>query len=118
MSEIEESVKFGGVPVYRVALVRESGIGEPHSTPVRKSSEAAKVLRPLFDKLDREHFVVLLMLSTSQSESMSYRSAASPPRSSILEKPSRRPSLRTRQPSSSLTTIRATPLSRVVRMSN
>jgi DNA repair protein RadC len=61
MSEIEESVKFGGVPVYRVALVREFLIGDSHSTPVRKSSEAAKVLRPLFEKLDREQFVVLLL---------------------------------------------------------
>ncbi len=61
MSEIEESVKFGGVPVYRVALVRESGIGEPPTTPVRKSSETAKVLRPLSEKLDREQFVVLLL---------------------------------------------------------
>jgi DNA repair protein RadC len=61
MSEMEESVKFGGVAVYRVALVRESVIGESHSTPVRKSSEAAKVLRPLFENLDREQFVVLLL---------------------------------------------------------
>ena len=61
MSEMEESVKFGGVPVYRVALVCESGIGEPPTTPVRKSSEAAEVLRPLFEKLDREQFVVLLL---------------------------------------------------------
>jgi DNA repair protein RadC len=61
MSEIQESVKFGGVPVYRVALIRESGIGESVSPPVRKSSEAAKVLRPLFEKLDREQFVVLLL---------------------------------------------------------
>ena len=61
MSEIQESVKCGGVPIYRVALVRESGICEPPSTPVRKSSEAAKILRPLFEKLDREQFVVLLL---------------------------------------------------------
>jgi DNA repair protein RadC len=61
MSEIEKPVKCGGVHVYRVALVRESGIGEPPSTPVRKSSEAAKILRPLFEKLDREQFVVLLL---------------------------------------------------------
>jgi DNA repair protein RadC len=61
MSEIEESVKCGGVPLYRVALVRESRIGESPTTPVRKSSEAAKILRPLFAKLDREQFVVLLL---------------------------------------------------------
>jgi len=61
MSEIPQSEKLGGVPVYRVALVRDSAIGEPPTTPVRKSSEAAKVLRPLFEKLDREQFVVLLL---------------------------------------------------------
>jgi DNA repair protein RadC len=61
MSDNEESLQSGVVPVYRVALVRESGIGEPPTVPVRKSSEAAKVLRPLFAKLDREQFVVLLL---------------------------------------------------------
>jgi DNA repair protein RadC len=61
MSENEESPPSGVVPVYRVALVRETRIGEPPTTPVRKSSEAAKVLRPLFEKLDREQFVVLLL---------------------------------------------------------
>jgi DNA repair protein RadC len=61
MSDNEESQQSGVVPVYRVTLVREAGIGEPPTTPVRKSTEAAKVLRPLFEKLDREQFVVLLL---------------------------------------------------------
>jgi len=61
MSDNEESLQSGVVPVYRVAVVRESGICEPPTVSVRKSSEAAKVLRPLFAKLDREQFVVLLL---------------------------------------------------------
>ena len=61
MSDIDESMKSSGVPVYRVVLVRESTTPEPPSTPVRKSSEAAKAVRPLFEKIDREQFVVLLL---------------------------------------------------------
>jgi DNA repair protein RadC len=61
MSENEDSLKSGVVPVYRIALVRESQIVEPASTPVRKASEAAKVLRQLLANLDREHFVALLL---------------------------------------------------------
>jgi DNA repair protein RadC len=68
MSENEESQKLSkrsgdGVPVYRVALVREStstAIESP-SAAVRKSSDAAEVLRPLFAGLDREQFVVLML---------------------------------------------------------
>jgi DNA repair protein RadC len=66
MSENEESLKVskptgGGVPVYRVALVRESTAIESPSAAVRKSSDAAEVLRPLFAGLDREQFVVLML---------------------------------------------------------
>lgn len=50
-----------GVPIYRITLVRESTVGEPSSSAVRKSSEAAEVLRPLFAGLDREQFVVLML---------------------------------------------------------
>jgi DNA repair protein RadC len=61
MSDNEESLPSGIVPVCRVALVCETRIGELPTTPVRKSSEAAKVLRPIFEKLDREQFAVLLL---------------------------------------------------------
>jgi len=50
-----------GVPVYRVALVRESTSVEGPAAAVRKSSDAAEVLRPLFSGLDREQFVVLML---------------------------------------------------------
>ena len=65
MSE-NESLKMGKstartVPVYRVALVREPTVVESPSACVRKSSEAAELLRPLFTGLDREHFVVLML---------------------------------------------------------
>ncbi len=50
------------MPIYRVALVRESSvIGSTTSTPIQKSSEAAEILRPLFAELDREQFVVLML---------------------------------------------------------
>src|SRR5262249_16574114 len=49
------------VPLYRVTLVRESGAGESHAAVVRKSSDAAEILRPLFAGLDREQFVVLML---------------------------------------------------------
>jgi len=64
MSEARESSKdssFDGVPVYRITLVRESTASELPSIPVRKSSEAAVILRPFFAGLDREQFVVLLL---------------------------------------------------------
>jgi DNA repair protein RadC len=52
---------FGGVPIYRVTLVRESTIAQLPNTPVRKATEAAAILRPFFAALDREQFVVLLL---------------------------------------------------------
>ena len=65
MSEEEEPSRenssFDGVPVYRVTLVRESTATQLPSIPVRKSSEAAVILRPLFAGLDREQFVVLMV---------------------------------------------------------
>jgi hypothetical protein len=66
MSNNEESQKVtlpvgDGVPVYRIALVRESIAIESPSPAVRKSSDAAQVLRPLFTGLDREQFVVLML---------------------------------------------------------
>ncbi len=66
MSENEESLKVSkpsgdGVPVYRVALVRESTAVAAKPAAVRKSSDAAEVLRPLFAGLDREQFVVLML---------------------------------------------------------
>jgi len=65
MSEAREPLKagspFDGVPLYRVTLVRESTATKLPSIPVRKSSEAAAILRPLFAGLDREQFVVLLL---------------------------------------------------------
>jgi DNA repair protein RadC len=64
MSEARESSKdslLDGVPVYRITLIRESTASELASIPVRKSSEAAAILRPLFAGLDREQFVVLLL---------------------------------------------------------
>ena len=45
------------VPRYRVALVCEDS-GSPLSMPIKTSTEAAAVLRPCFDGLDREQFVV------------------------------------------------------------
>jgi DNA repair protein RadC len=64
MSEARESSKdslLDGVPVYRITLVRESTASELPSIPVRRSSQAASILRPLFAGLDREQFVVLLL---------------------------------------------------------
>ena len=64
MSENESlEMKSAGraVPVYRVALVREPTPIESPCALVRKSSEAAELLRPLFADLDREHFLVLML---------------------------------------------------------
>src|SRR5437899_11311917 len=65
MSE-NESLKMGKstartVPVYRVALIREATVIDSPCACVRKSSEAAELLRPLFTDLDREHFVILML---------------------------------------------------------
>jgi DNA repair protein RadC len=65
MSESQEASRvdpaFDGIPIYRVTLVRESTVAELPTTPVRKATEAAAILRPLFAGLDREQFVVLLL---------------------------------------------------------
>ena len=45
------------VPRYRVTLVRDNR-AVPPSSPVTTSVAAAAILRPLFDGLDREHFLV------------------------------------------------------------
>jgi len=65
MSEAREPLKedsaFDNVPVYRLTLVRDSTAKQLPSIPVRKSSEAAAILRPIFAGLDREQFAVLLL---------------------------------------------------------
>ena len=66
MSQNQESPKVckpsdDRLPVYRIALVREPTAIDLRGTAVRKSSEAAGVLRPLFEGLDREQFAVLLL---------------------------------------------------------
>ena len=65
MSQSQEAVwvdpVIEGVPIYRVTLVRESTVAELPNTPIRKSSEAAAILRRLFAGLDREQFAVLLV---------------------------------------------------------
>ena len=58
--KMEQSAAWN-VPVYRVALIREATVIDSPSACVRKSSEAAELLRPLFTGLDREHFVVLML---------------------------------------------------------
>ena len=55
-SKMEQSASCT-VPIYRVALIREATVIESPCATVRKSSEAAELLRPLFTDLDREHFV-------------------------------------------------------------
>lgn len=45
------------VPRYRVALVCEES-GSHFSMPIKTSTEAESILRPCFDSLDREQFVV------------------------------------------------------------
>jgi len=58
--KMEQSAAWN-VPVYRVALIREATVIDSPCACVRKSSEAAELLRPLFTDLDREHFVVLML---------------------------------------------------------
>jgi DNA repair protein RadC len=65
MSE-NESLKISkppsdGVPVYKISLVRESTVIESPAVPLRRSSDVAEMLRPLFAGLDREQFAVLLL---------------------------------------------------------
>jgi DNA repair protein RadC len=46
---------------YRVELVRESGEDEPEEPVLRTSADVARALRPVFEKSDREMFVVVLL---------------------------------------------------------
>jgi DNA repair protein RadC len=46
---------------YRLELVCESGADEPEETILRTSADVARVLRPLFEGVDREKFVVVLL---------------------------------------------------------
>jgi DNA repair protein RadC len=46
---------------YRVELVCESGEGEPEEAVLRTSTDVARALRPVFEKSDREMFVVVLL---------------------------------------------------------
>jgi DNA repair protein RadC len=46
---------------YRLQLVCESGEGDEPPEVLRTSSDVARVLRPLFDGIDREKFVVVLL---------------------------------------------------------
>ena len=52
-----KSSRTYGIPRYRVTLVRE-GRALPASGTVQTSVGAAALLRPLFDGLDREHFLI------------------------------------------------------------
>jgi DNA repair protein RadC len=47
--------------MYRVELVRESGGDELEETILRTSTDVVRVLRSLFDGVDREKFVVVLL---------------------------------------------------------
>jgi len=46
---------------YRLELVCESGEDEPEERTLRTSTDVAKVLTPLFEGIDREKFVVVLL---------------------------------------------------------
>jgi len=46
---------------YRLELVRESGGDELEETIFRTSTDVARALRPLFNGIDREKFVVVLL---------------------------------------------------------
>jgi DNA repair protein RadC len=46
---------------YRLELVRESGGDELEETILRTSTDVARALRPLFNGIDREKFVVALL---------------------------------------------------------
>jgi DNA repair protein RadC len=46
---------------YRLELVCESGEGELEEAVLRTSADVARALRPLFDGIDREKFIVLLL---------------------------------------------------------
>jgi DNA repair protein RadC len=46
---------------YRLELVCESGADEPEEPVLRTSADVARVLRPHFNRIDREKFVVVLL---------------------------------------------------------
>src|SRR5216683_2579258 len=46
-------------PVYRISLVRDGRL--PYEATLRQSSDVAQFVRPLFEGLDREQFVVVLL---------------------------------------------------------
>ena len=46
---------------YRLELVYESGSDEPEETVLRTSTDAARLLAPIFEGADREKFVVILL---------------------------------------------------------
>ncbi len=46
-------------PIYRLSLVSDGRL--PYENALRQSSDVAKFVRPLFDGLDREQFVVVLL---------------------------------------------------------
>ena len=46
-------------PIYRLSLVSDGRL--PYETALRQSGDVVKFVRPLFDGLDREQFVVVLV---------------------------------------------------------
>jgi DNA repair protein RadC len=46
-------------PIYRLSLVSDGRL--PYENALRQSNDVAKFVRPLFDGLDREQFVVVLL---------------------------------------------------------
>jgi DNA repair protein RadC len=52
--------KRAGVPIYKVALVRESKI-HCYETRVSSSATASALLQKYLDGVDREHFVILML---------------------------------------------------------
>ena len=46
-------------PIYRLSLVSDGRL--PYESALRQSNDVAKFVRPLFDGLDREQFVVVLL---------------------------------------------------------
>jgi DNA repair protein RadC len=51
--------KMHYAPIYRLSLVSDGRL--PYETALRQSSDVARFVRPLFDGLDREQFVVVLL---------------------------------------------------------
>jgi DNA repair protein RadC len=46
-------------PIYRLSLVSDGRLA--YEAPLRQSSDVARFVRPLFEGLDREQFVVVLL---------------------------------------------------------